>query len=144
MNIKITEEPIIAAAVLSQVPISFEVETVFDVSPRDGGLGGLLLSERRLDIPYFKDYDTAEGEGPTQWSGRFDVSKWGFIVARSNGAAVGGAVVAFNTEERWSEDVSEDVAQELRRRCDLEARDVPSSIQDFVERHEGYAWRRLV
>src|SRR6478609_373021 len=31
-------------------------------------------------------------------------------------------VVAFNTEERWSEDVSEAVAQELRRRCDLEAR----------------------
>jgi hypothetical protein len=46
-------------------------------------------------------------------------------------------VVAFNTEERWSEDVSEDVAHELRRRCDLQARDVPSSIQDFVERHEG-------
>src|SRR6185436_8923437 len=26
-------------------------------------------------------------------------------------------VVAFNTAERWSEDVSEDVAHELRRRC---------------------------
>jgi hypothetical protein len=52
-------------------------------------------------------------------------------------------VVALNTEERWSEDVSEDVAHELRRRCDLQARDVPSSIQDFVERHEGYAWRQL-
>ena len=51
--------------------------------------------------------------------------------------------VAFNTEERWSEDVSEDVAHELRRRCDLQARDVPSTIQDFVERHEGYAWRQL-
>ena len=53
-------------------------------------------------------------------------------------------VVAFNTEERWSEDVSEDVAHELRRRCDLQARDVPSSIQDFVERHEGYVWRQLI
>ena len=52
-------------------------------------------------------------------------------------------VVAFNTEERWSEDVSEDVAHELRRRCDLQARDVPSSIQDFVERHEGHAWQQL-
>ena len=30
-------------------------------------------------------------------------------------------VVAFNTAERWSEDVSEDVARELRRRCDLQA-----------------------
>ena len=52
-------------------------------------------------------------------------------------------VVAFNTEERWSEDVSEDVAYELRRRCDLQARDVPSSIQDFVERHEGHGQRQL-
>ena len=52
-------------------------------------------------------------------------------------------VVAFNTDERWSEDVSEDVAHELRQRCDLQASDVPSSIQDFVERHEGYAWRQL-
>ena len=49
-------------------------------------------------------------------------------------------VVAFNTAEHWSEDVSEDVARELRRRCDLQLRDVPSSIQDFVERYEGHAW----
>jgi hypothetical protein len=34
-------------------------------------------------------------------------------------------VVSFNTAERWSQDVSEDVAQELRRRCDLQGRDVP-------------------
>ena len=47
-------------------------------------------------------------------------------------------VIAFNTEERWSQDVSEDVAHELRRRCDLQLRDVPSGIQDFVERHEGH------
>ena len=51
-------------------------------------------------------------------------------------------VVAFNTFEGWSQDVSEDVAQELRRRCDLESRDVPSCLQDFVERHEGH-YRQL-
>ena len=45
-------------------------------------------------------------------------------------------VVSFNTAEKWSQDVSADVAHELRRRCDLQLRDVPSSIQDFVERHE--------
>ena len=28
-------------------------------------------------------------------------------------------VIAFNTVERWSEDVSEDIAHELRHRCDL-------------------------
>ena len=48
-------------------------------------------------------------------------------------------VVAFNTAEGWSQDVSEDIAQELRRRCDLQLRDVPSTIQDFVEGHEGHA-----
>ena len=46
-------------------------------------------------------------------------------------------VVAFNTAESWSQDVSSEIAQELRRRCELQMRDVPSSIQDFVERHEG-------
>ena len=52
-------------------------------------------------------------------------------------------VVAFNTAERWSEDVSEDVANELRRRCDLQTRDVPSTISDFVERHEDGDRRQL-
>ena len=52
-------------------------------------------------------------------------------------------VVAFNTAEHWSEDVSVDVAHELRKRCDLQARDVPSSIQDFVERHVGHGRRPL-
>jgi hypothetical protein len=51
-------------------------------------------------------------------------------------------IVAFNTAERWSEDVSEDIAQELRRRCNLQLRDLPSTIQDFVERHEGH-YRQL-
>ena len=46
-------------------------------------------------------------------------------------------VVAFNTAERWSEDVSEDIARELRRHCDLQQRDVPFFLQDLVDRHEG-------
>jgi hypothetical protein len=52
-------------------------------------------------------------------------------------------VVAFNTGERWSEDVSEDVASELRRRCDLQMRELPVSLSDFVERHEGSDRRQL-
>ncbi|HEX8558149.1 MAG TPA: GNAT family N-acetyltransferase [Pyrinomonadaceae bacterium] len=98
MDIKITEEPITAAAELARVPISFEVGTVFDVSAPGGGLGGLILSERRLEAPYVKDYDAGEGERPSQWGKRFDVSNWGLIVARSDGARVGGAAVAFDTE----------------------------------------------
>jgi hypothetical protein len=46
-------------------------------------------------------------------------------------------VIAFNTAEHWSEDVSEDVAHELRRRCDLQMRDVPFFLQHFTDRYEG-------
>lgn len=97
MDINVTEESIAAVAELARIPIAFKVERVFDVSARDGGLGGLVLSERRLDVSYVKDYDAMEGESPTQWARRFDVSNWGLIGARSNGVRVGGAVVAFDT-----------------------------------------------
>jgi len=39
-------------------------------------------------------------------------------------------VVAFNTAEGWSRDASADIAQELRRRCDLQMRDVPYNIHE--------------
>lgn len=48
-------------------------------------------------------------------------------------------VVAFNTVERWSEDVSEDVAREIRRRCDLTHQELPSAIEAFVESYIGPA-----
>ena len=46
-------------------------------------------------------------------------------------------VVAFNTLEHWSEDVSIDVAREIQTRCDIEGEDVPESIRDFVDRYTG-------
>ena len=52
-------------------------------------------------------------------------------------------VIAFNTAERWSEDVSEDIARELQRRCDLQLTDVPFTLQDFVDRHAGRDGRQF-
>jgi hypothetical protein len=46
-------------------------------------------------------------------------------------------VIGFNTAEGWSQDISADVAHELRQRCDLQMRDIPFFLQDFVDRHEG-------
>jgi len=46
-------------------------------------------------------------------------------------------VIAFNTAEGWSRDVSENVARELRRRCAEQARELPAYLQDFVERQQG-------
>ena len=45
-------------------------------------------------------------------------------------------VVSFNTAEGWARDVSVDAADEIRRRCDLQMRELPTSLQEFVERHE--------
>ena len=41
-------------------------------------------------------------------------------------------ILAFNTLEHWSEDVSEHVAREIQCRCDIEGRHVPDYLQDFA------------
>jgi hypothetical protein len=46
-------------------------------------------------------------------------------------------VVAFNTLEHWSEDVSEYIAFEIQTRCDIDGEDVPDLIRDFVESYVG-------
>ena len=46
-------------------------------------------------------------------------------------------VVVFNVAGSWCRDASVEVAHELRRRCDLQLRDIPFVLQDFVDRYEG-------
>lgn len=46
-------------------------------------------------------------------------------------------VVAFNTLEHWSEDVSKQIADELQTRCDIEGIAVPEHVSDFVASHTG-------
>jgi hypothetical protein len=44
-------------------------------------------------------------------------------------------VIAFNTLEHWSDDVSGDVAAEIQFRCDMDGVEVPDHVRDFVVRH---------
>jgi hypothetical protein len=46
-------------------------------------------------------------------------------------------IIAFNTPEHWSEDVSEYIAFEIQTRCDIRGEDVPESIRDFVDSYVG-------
>jgi len=46
-------------------------------------------------------------------------------------------VVAFNTLEHWSEDVSKQIAEEIQIRCDIEGIAVPEHVSDFVASHTG-------
>ena len=44
-------------------------------------------------------------------------------------------VVAFNTLEHWSEDVSAEMAAEIQTRCDMDGVSVPEHVLDFVQKH---------
>ena len=44
-------------------------------------------------------------------------------------------VVVFNTFERWSRDVSEDIADELEQRFGYEGFEVPEGLRDFIDIH---------
>jgi len=97
-GITVAEAPIAAIDTLLSVPIAFMVDRVYDVAGRDDS-GGFVLTERWIDSPYVKDYDALSGEGPGQWSRRFDLSNWGLLQARANGVLLGGAVIAFDTPD---------------------------------------------
>ena len=43
-------------------------------------------------------------------------------------------VISFNTAEGWSRDVTEDIAHEIRRRCDLQRTDPSPSLESFLAR----------
>ena len=49
-------------------------------------------------------------------------------------------VVSFNTGEGWARDISADVAEELRRRCE---REMPAGLDAFIERHAGTSPRQF-
>jgi hypothetical protein len=46
-------------------------------------------------------------------------------------------IIAFNTLEHWSQDVSKDIALEIQSRCDIDGHDVPEAVRDFVDNHVG-------
>jgi len=97
MSVEITEEDITTLGEYARIPIAFEVSRILEVTAHGNGLGTFVLSELDLNVPYIKDYDAIEGEGPAHWADRFDVSNWGLFAARVEGKRVGGAAVAFKT-----------------------------------------------
>src|SRR5215831_2803254 len=98
MSLDVREEALTPSALAgyAAISIAFVVDRVLEVRLTDGGLGGMSLTEAAVD-PYRKDYDAIEGERPAHWPGRFDISNWGLICARRDGARAGGAVIAFRT-----------------------------------------------
>lgn len=81
----------------SRIPISFEVRSKLTVTLLDDGLGGMVLREDAVLLPYVKDYDEAGEEGPMRWLERFGTANWVLFLAREGGTPVGGATIAYRT-----------------------------------------------
>jgi GNAT superfamily N-acetyltransferase len=138
MTIEVTEEPMTALPEYARVPIIFTVDSVLDVTSQDDGLGGYASSERRLDVPYEKDYDAIADEGPLQWAHRFNLSNWALFMARRATRIVGGATVAFDTPGLTMLEGRRDLAilWDIRVSPDARRRGVGSAL---LERVEGWA-----
>src|ERR1051325_9045305 len=97
MHAEILEDTENTLAEYATVPSQFQVRSVFDVVRETTRRDEVRLVERKLDVPYIKDYDAIEEEHPTQWKTRFDLSNWKFFVAVDGDRRVGGAAVALKT-----------------------------------------------
>jgi hypothetical protein len=50
-------------------------------------------------------------------------------------------VIAFNTLEHWSEEVTKDVAAEIQSRCDMDGVEEPEHVRDFVIWYSRPNWQ---
>ena len=47
------------------------------------------------------------------------------------------SVFAFNAADGWAREASEDIADEIRHRCDRQGIDVPAHLEAFMDSHEN-------
>ncbi len=80
----------------ARISIGFEVTRILRVEALDLGF---RLVEEPVAEPYGKDYDVSDDpDGRVlNWPRFFDVSNWGFFIARESGQDVGAAAVAVHT-----------------------------------------------
>ncbi len=53
-------------------------------------------------------------------------------------------VIAYNTLEHWTEDVSAQIAAEIQSRSDIDGQPVPEHLKDFVACHGALPWQRAL
>ena len=95
MKWSVLEEPLDKLSQHAEIPIRFEVGSVFDVDGDDPRTA--ILRECPVDRAWVKDYDAIEGNSPMDWAKRWDISNWGLLAAFDDNQHIGGCVLAYNT-----------------------------------------------
>ena len=93
-----------------KIPMSFRVDSVFDVEIVNSGLGGFRLTERPVADPWVKDYLAIEHTVLPGWIDDFTGEGWAFFLAEVDGMPIGGATVASRTPSANMLDGRDDLA----------------------------------
>jgi GNAT superfamily N-acetyltransferase len=124
MAVQITEIDSSRLADYASIPCRVRVTSCFAPELVQAGLGGILLREVPVEQPYTKDYDSY-GELPTDWSAKFDISRWGFFLALNGGHPVGAAAVAFGTSGLLEDRTDLSVLWDIRVKPEVRGAGIP-------------------
>lgn len=108
MRLEITDGPVTALSDYCRIPMALRVTEVLDLTVQGDGVGGFALSPKTVSAPWVKDYDSVEN--PLSWPARFDMSNWQLFAAHLDGQWVGGAMVAFGTDDLFMLEGRRDLA----------------------------------
>ena len=97
--VEVVEEQASELPEYARISSAFQVHEIVDIAESVDSPGRFVLSRRRLELPYTKDYDAITEDGPRHWPRLFDLSHWGLFSASLAGQRLGGAALAFDTPE---------------------------------------------
>lgn len=81
----------------AKIPISFEVNSILEVSFQSNGINGIDIRETKIKSPYLKNYD--DYETPDEWAKKWDTKNWGFLLAKnSKSEIIAGITIALKTK----------------------------------------------
>ena len=133
-RVEIEEEGAGSLADYARISVAFEVRVVMDARASATSQTKFILVERQCSTPFVKDYDAIPNNAPLDWPRRFDITRWGFLVARVDGARVGGAAIALRASA--SDTAGDDVAVlwDIRVAPDARGKGVGSALLAAAER----------
>ena len=107
---EISEQSLTFLAGYGLISIAFEIKSILELSRSSNEIDGFTFRERHLTKPYTKDYDSIKGNRPADWLDKFDMANWGILKASVENIDVGGAVIAYKTENLHLLDDRDDLA----------------------------------